>query len=460
MKRAAWCLILVPFALALAACEPEKKAEKNDDDDASGGGGAPTHHTVIVLDDGFDSSHEVFKNKIEAEYTITCDKEQDDTIDPDASFEEQKQAVIADYASSKSPCSITEDIQFKADAGFAKILADRASWNEQVQAKAITFEDAKVEEIRKVIGGSAANVNYHGTNTASLIAYQNPDVKLVLIQFDLRNPNDGAVDSKDDCPKQDEIDAWVKLHQDPDVLKAYMDAPLSDADAKLLEIQVKHKTTLVNLSLGTPPRLKLQEQLEESGCGKLDFAEYYEIDGKITRDREAARYAAGVYKGTEPTLIVQAAGNEGVKIDGDIDTTDCGDPANGTVMIGAVDYAGERTSFSNYGKCVQYYMMGQGVVVAAPEQFLDVADGTSFSAPLTVRLLSQKTRPEMTYEEKAAELAKLAGSGQVLSNGTFPDELAFDASAKIPVYALTGRSPRQVYSARRYFQLTHPGALK
>jgi hypothetical protein len=465
MKRLVWVSAL--SVACMLACTKDKKKKGGGDgtgEDGSGGGRGANfdHHTVLVLDDGFDSSHPVFKDKITAQYTIACEEDEEEAIDSNKSFEEQKKAMIEAYASPKSLCTVKKGISFKAADDFAEVMPFREEWNAQVLAKNVTMDAVQQTNIRKVINGIDARVNYHGTNTASLIAYENPDVKLVFVQYELRKGDDAIVEDEDDCPKQKELDDWVKLHQDEEVLEAFMNAPLSDVSQKLFDIQVQHEVTLINLSLGSPSREELEERLKEEGCGELDFSEYYKIDGKISRERELKRQGEDLYQGLEPVLAVQAAGNSGVEINDFEDTADCGDPEQGLVMVGAVDYEGKRTSFSNYGDCVQYYMIGSHVIVAAPNEFLDVTDGTSFSAPLTVRYLTGNSEPGSDASEKIKVLTKAAGTDQILGNETFPTELAYDNSNEtLDAYALYGKKQRRArYDARRYYELTHPGPLK
>lgn len=78
-------------------------------------------------------------------------------------------------------------------------------------------------------------------------------------------------------------------------------------------------------------------------------------------------------------------------------------PANvdGVFTVGAVDWNGNRTYFSNYGECVDFVAPGYQVEVYAYENYSYHEDGTSFSAPYIVSACAEalSVNPELTISE-------------------------------------------------------------
>src|SRR5688500_18596374 len=57
----------------------DRDDDDDDDDDRNPPGSRPTSgkkHVVMVIDDGFDLTHEVFRDKIAGKYTIVCEEEE------------------------------------------------------------------------------------------------------------------------------------------------------------------------------------------------------------------------------------------------------------------------------------------------------------------------------------------------------------------------------------------------
>ena len=79
----------------------------------------------------------------------------------------------------------------------------------------------------------------------------------------------------------------------------------------------------------------------------------------------------------ENILIIAAAGNE---------DKDCKDftPSNlhSLLVVGSIDYLNYRSSFSNYGDCVDLYTYGDFVPGLGLNNGMTVMSGTSFSAPI------------------------------------------------------------------------------
>lgn len=437
---------------------PEGESDKGGDDDGEGdaegdggrGGRADVgpDHVVVVMDDGFDVGHEVFKDKILATYTIDCevkDKPEDEVDAESLSDAEMKAKYLESYASQDSVCVVKDGIEFQVGGDYAAVLGVRQEWNANIKAKRPPLSDAaRTSEVQSVIGGAASGLNYHGTSTAGMIVYQNPKTKLVLLQYRLLRPGESIV--KDKCPTQRALDQYVRIHKDAAVRKAYVEGPIDDTNRKLNELILKHKITIANLSLGSPTADAIEKQLAQEGCGQLSYDEYYQTAGQLDYEREAYRYAKGVYDAYS-LLVVQAAGNEGARIDDFKQTTDCGAPEHEVIMVGALDASGQRASFTNFGRCVQVYMIGHNVIVPAPRDFLDISSGTSFSAPLLSRHVSLTYKTSKSPRAIIEALEQEADAQGHLPASSYPREIAYeDASKPITQYALQeARKPRLMH---------------
>jgi hypothetical protein len=391
-------------------------------------------HTVLVIDDGFDTTHPVFKNRIKAEYTITCK-----TADPEdqpTDLEALKQALIEQYGQQDSSCTVSENIAFELPDEFNSIENQKDDWNQAVMSKSSAIANSNYEDLYQIITGQETESNFHGTNTSGLIAYQNDRVELILVQMELGSAGDAIINDDTECPKQDEIDLWVEAHLDDNVKEAHKKAPVSAVVSKLVEIIDEENVSLVNLSLGSYTSEGLANKLADEGCGNLDFTSQYATEGQLNRERELYRIENELYQATN-YLTVQAAGNEGRKIDSLSDAAECSDKEVGLIIAGSYDYDGNVSEFSNFGDCVDFFTLGANVVTAAPAGFLNVVNGTSFSAPLLVRYISTNFPVSTDFTSIIIGLENSVGLDKKLPKATFPEEVAFQSTKEIGNYTLT-----------------------
>ena len=407
-------------------------------------------HTVMIIDDGFDVSHEVLKPKVVGQYTINCEKDTltaPDTEFRNSSLEQAKTVLKQRYRLPNSGCSVTDGINFSRPANFAQIEAFRERWNDGLKRKVGTLDQNTVQTITRVLSGSG---EFHGTNTSGLIGYQNADVKLVLVEMELGGPD--SPKQLGPCPTQRSVNTWVEAHRDPEVRKAYIESPSDAMEASLDDIVKKYNVTLVNMSFGRTPRPLLEKSLADAGCGRLDYKAFYETTIGLERARDIYARAKGPAKDLPRPLAIQAAGNDGVQVDSISDSYECSDPTSNLIVAGSVDLNGQRSKFSNFGRCVDYYTLGARVIVAAPDNFLSVANGTSFSAPLLVRYISKEfpaTDSTATIMKKLKSRADTSGN---LPGGAAPIELSYeDESKNISAYTLTPEAPEE--PIRKYLPL-------
>ncbi len=162
---------------------------------------------VAVIDDGFDDSLPVFAKKVVAKWTLQCDEDEPSIVDEfkQLPYDRLKQKILEEIEKNEDRCKLVESLDFKKSSAFSGIKQYREAWNRRYFAKdpGILSDSSgggsgssgqsgmsarTKEQIYDVLRGEK-KYSYHGTNVASLIAYKNEKVELVLIQIEL-----GAVD--------------------------------------------------------------------------------------------------------------------------------------------------------------------------------------------------------------------------------------------------------------------------
>lgn len=393
-------------------------------------------HTVAVIDDGFDVTHPVFKDKIVGEYTIQCDQESYDIKQP-STFDALKAAMIEQVKEKKSNCRLEESIQFDVIKDVEPFTRYKDTWNDGILSKTgVKLQKNILEDIHKAISGKVSGKHVHGTNVAGVIAYKNANTRFVFLQMKLLGA--GEKPPVTNCPKQENIDLLTRVYEDPDYIDAHSKAPLNQLDENLRKIEEKYKITLVNMSLGRLTRAELEKNIRDN-CGEnINYSRLYAAEGNLKKKRAEwlAVNRPSPLQGYQVT--VQAAGNSNAKIDDPSDTYDCGGKEHGHIFIGSYGLNKNKSNFSNYGDCVDYYLLGEKVIVAAPGGFLNVVDGTSFSAPLLTRYLALNTKAGSQFTEAIRLLNNNSDSRGYLSSKSYPSEIAFENKMEgIPSYALS-----------------------
>lgn len=132
--------------------------------------------------------------------------------------------------------------------------------------------------------------------------------------------------------------------------------------------------------------------------------------------------SALAYAEANDVLVVHAAGNEGLNLDSvALYPSGRGDGPDGAMRpnflrVGALDASGRRAGFSNYGRSVELYAPGEGVVSLMRGDEWGEADGTSVAAPIVtgVAALLKSRFPELT----AAGLKRILVEGAVCGEQT------------------------------------------
>lgn len=397
--------------------------------------GSARDHVVVIIDKGFDPSHPVFKDKVVGQYTVTCTEGDDPAEQTGKTFDELKTLVLANIAKA-SPCELKEGVSLNKSPAFATIAPLRDAWNQSIVEKRLDREAANFADVSKVLAGGDGGYLYHGTATAALVAYKNPDVKLVLLDLESLAASDQEVTKDLGCPAQTDVDTYVQVMQDADVRKAYVEATPDPLETKLHELIVKHGVTLGNFSAGGVPTRVLEAYYVQKGCAAVHLDQRTKALAELSRARDEWLESQNFYEGEKEGMLVQAAGNDGVIIDSNLFSGDCPYESEDRILVGATNPDQTIASFSNRGDCVFAYTLGHPVIVAAPDGWLTMASGTSFAAPILTRYLTQKFPPGTSSEAMKAGLKSQLIPGNQLPNFGGVPELAVNGVYKVDSYTL------------------------
>jgi subtilisin family serine protease len=221
----------------------------------------------------------------------------------------------------------------------------------------------------------------HGTHVAGIAVRGNPAARLVVVQF-----NDGI----EYLPFEPTL-AWAQKFK---------------ADfARLGDYLRTHDVRVVNMSW-SDNETEFETWLTKTSHEK-DVVKRKQLAGELYAIwREAVESAIQRAPGT---LFVCAAGNSSndVKFQGDI-------PASfhlpNLVTVGAVDEAGEETSFTSYGDTVVLDADGNRVASYVPGGSILKLSGTSMASPNVVNLAAKliALNPKLTPEQTIALMRKAA----------------------------------------------------
>ena len=323
---------------------------------------------VMVVDSSFDPDLPIFENKIIGRYTISCDK----TCVLSEGFHHipvQNQSVLA----------IKEKLKLAVDSRDMTLLS--SSERSQVN-KSLVFS--------------------HGTATASIIAYRNPGVRLVLVQ--LANMNDSHSEGSGNILDQCSQPKWKTMLQlaimQIKTNWSTLNKEVPEQEVILKNLALKHGVQIINKSygpIGPPPYIR-----KKLGGRCPELAEYLVLNQVLDQERILMNRLAGK---SLPYVILQSSGNEGTKIDSVEDDPYCGRTDDNHFLVGSFNAADGISSFSNYGDCVNFYVLGSQVIAAQPGDILLPVDGTSFSSPLGARITAHMSS-SFSSEPFEAELAK------------------------------------------------------
>jgi len=384
---------------------------------------ADARRNVMVIDEGFDLAAAELQGKVAAALTISCAAPAADSGDAGVdggslSFGEIKQQYLAALAVSDDSCHLDPGVSAKPDPlpGIAKY---RQRWNDALRKQQfldVVFTDAERQEIAAALVPELMRFPYHGTATSGTVAHDDPDVRLVLVERPLAT--DASIAQSYTCIAQSDLDLMVALLTDPDVHDAYVHQPLARVDADLAGVLDMYQVGIVSESFSRPARVVLEQLQAAAGCAPVDFAPYYTALNGAERARAQAA-------GGRVVLTVQAAGNDAAQVDTPADLIECapGDPTR--LLVGSYDLAQERSTFSNFGACVDVYAPGELIVAPYAGGWLLPVSGTSLAAPMVVRLVSLTAATPYDPAGARAQLLAQRLSDGSLTIADFPNDFFY-----------------------------------
>jgi hypothetical protein len=419
---------------------------------------------VMVIDEGIDLSASDLQGGVAAAYTETCADDSSDAglagpggaVDGGPAFDALKQMFLVALSHPDDSCHLTTGISAKPDP-MASIAQYKSRWNAMVRANQSPPDAFSSTEIMKLMGPINKEFNsfgYHGTATATTVAHENGDVRLVLVERELGSESSLQTDFP--CIAQADINQMVDLLNDPQVYAAFVNQP-AQIDSELATAQTMYDVGIVNESFGAASRETL-EMLQQKYCSTpVDLSAYFALLDKVTNDHNATINGPAL-------LTVQAAGNDGSRIDSGSDSLSCdlGDPKS--LLVGAYNPGTlVQNMFSDYGACVNVFAPGQAIVVEYAGGWLTWASGTSFAAPLTARYASMTAAsPFDPVTERSAVIAKADPASHFLPIGVFPSDFFYVPGTEYPQFvvpavgvvggkAAPARRPPTKYELHRVF---------
>ena len=395
---------------------------------------ADPRQNVMVIDAGFDLTVTELRGRVAAAYTQVCDQSGGGGVTdagsadagPPPTFDQLKQQYIAALAMPDDSCHLQQGVSAKADP-LSSIAQFKARWNQMIQRNQFVDDVFSATEISALMAAlnspAMQDFPYHGTATASTVAHDNPAVRLVLVEIQLGS--ESMLQQSFTCLVQSDLDQFVSLLADPQVMDAYVHQPEPQVDHEIDMAAATYQVGLVNESFGAPARATLEQLQTMNGCPAVSLSAYF----AALNGAENARIAA---LGTAPRLTVQAAGNDGAQIDSGADdlTCDIGDPLS--LVVGSYDLTETRSTFSNFGACVDVYAPGESVVARYAGDWLLPVDGTSFASPMTARQVSLTApTPYDPAEARVALLGQRDASGGLPIN-MFPTDFFYAPGQTLP----------------------------
>jgi len=399
---------------------------------------AGQQQNVMVIDQGIDLTASDLQGRVAATYTETCVDDSSDAgsggsgvvVDGGPAFDALKQMYLAALSQPDDSCHLTTGISAKADP-LASIAQYKSRWNAMVRANqspSDAFTSTEIMKLMSPINTEFSSFGYHGTATSTTVAHENANVRLVLVERELGS--ESSLKTNFPCIAQSDINQTVDLLNDPQIYAASVNQR-AEIDGELATAQTTYDVGIVNESFGAASRETL-EMLQQQNCPTtVDLSAYFALLDKMTNDHNATIQGPAV-------LTVQAAGNDGARIDTGSDSLSCdlGDPKS--LLVGAYNPVSlAQNMFSNYGACVNVFAPGQAIVVEYAGGWLTWASGTSFAAPLTARYASMTaTSPFDPTSERTAVVAKIDPTSHFLPVSLFPSDFFYLPGTTTPEFVV------------------------
>lgn len=341
-------------------------------------------HTVMIIDSDIDFKNPAYAHLVQASYVINCD------------FGSYRDDQLFGNAMTRA---------FEALSNFRRQhhLFEESHQQSLEVVKASYLDSYRRESTKRIsrcrlaenpTDSAINNKEFpHGTLVSGIIGSGMTDVSLVLVKvkFDELFDNDGL-----NLTTSSKIaDLFVELHKDKEVLDAYLSIP-NPIKEYLFTIANKHNVSVINNSWGK----------REGLLAPLFFAsltdEYQSLIEQLPKMRDSQW-------NLDSFLEISAAGNEKKEIS--VNTEERCSKKN-TLLVGALDQDGTRSSFSNFGDCVHFFILGNNVRVPIDiAGFVPPAEGirgTSFAAPLLTRYIVSNFPRGADRDSILAKLSELA----------------------------------------------------
>lgn len=375
-------------------------------------GGNEQRFAIMVIDHGFDLSHPLLKDRVVAAFTLQCAGQATGRAGSTSSAEivgPDKETILAELSHTDERCRLEPGV-VSAKNPFPDLESQRLEWN-----RALTSNQfAEAPPIAEQLLTRLIVAPFHGTATAGLIAYDNPEADLILLERPVQSlPIDES--SSEDCPTQQEVDARTAWLSDSDVRAAFLARPRSSVEQAVEDLARERDVKLINESYGTLSRQGLEDLLARKQCPALALRAYFSAMNGLDRQYDAAHpWLSG--------LVVKAAGNDGALLSGPGDSIECRSGDSERLLVGGYGFDDEPSLVSNYGSCVDVFAPAD-VLAPVPGDWWVPLSGTSFSAPLIARLASAQLGEPFDRERLRSEVLGLRNDAAEIGRENFPPAL-------------------------------------
>jgi len=209
---------------------------------------------------------------------------------------------------------------------------------------------------------------------------------------------------------------------------------LASLDRELADLRTSRGVSLVNESFGPLTRVGFERLALRADCRPVNIDGFFHVLDQLERTYDQAHAEPGV-------LAVRSAGNDGALLNSGDDGAQCHPGDEHQVLVGAYGRDGQRSSFTNFGDCIDVYAPGEGIVAPIPGDWLTLLSGTSFSAPLLARLLALASPAPFSPQTARAFLQRLRLANRNIAIGQFPPEQVFDIAVAASKRSLTAAPP-------------------
>ncbi len=259
--------------------------------------------------------------------------------------------------------------------GLVKGFTDLTSGIDSDEASKVKqkFSQLKPDEVNNLVEGFMVMTLYmHGTHVSGIALAGNPFAKIMVArtEFDYKT-----------IPMMPTVE-WAKK--------------VGESWKKTAQYFKQNNVRVVNMSWGESPS-EIESMLQANGFGK-DAIERKAKAMEIFTILDKALYEA--ISSTPNVLYITSAGNSDNDVNFDKMIPSSYDLGN-IITVGAVDIAGDQTSFTSFGKSVDIYANGFEVESYLPGGERMAASGTSMSSPNVANLAGKifTVAPELSAED-------------------------------------------------------------